>query len=457
MEKGITPEEIRQTVNDLMPEVTQDLAELIRHPSVSFPGYPSEPVYAAADATLALLKRCGLSSARFLDIPGGYSSIYGEIPAPPGKPTLLLYAHYDVQPAKKEDGWEIDPWDPAIKNGRIFGRGSADDKSGIAIIAASLKVFGGKPPVGIKVLIEGEEETNGHLEEFVAANPEVVQCDAFLILDNGNIAEGEPALTVSTRGETSCIVEVETLDHSVHSGMFGGVAPDALIVLSRIIATLHDADGNVAVPGLHVSPREQNGYDEAMFRDNAGVLEGVDLIGTGPVGSRLWSRPSVTVIGIDAPAIRGSSNILIPRAAAKVSLRIAPDADPKRELGILMDYLNKAAPWHAKVTVTESSKSPGFVCPEGGPVYSAAKVALYGAYGNSVLVKGTGGSIPLLQALQDVVPKAEFILWGADDAASSRIHGTNESVSIGELERMIVAQCLLFRALGEPAITENRS
>ena len=238
--------------------------------------------------------------------------------------------------------------------------------------------------------------------------------------------------------------------------MFGGVAPDALIVLSRIIATLHDADGNVAVPGLHVSPVEQNGYDEATFRDNAGVLGGVDLIGTGPVGSRLWSRPSVTVIGIDAPAICGSSNILIPGAAAKVSLRVAPDADPKRELAILMDYLRKATPWHARVTVTESSSSPGFVCPDGGPVYSAAKEALHQAYGNSVLVKGTGGSIPLLQALQDVVPKAEFILWGADDAANSRIHGTNESVAIGELERMIIAQCLLFLALGEPAGMEDR-
>jgi len=432
-----------------MPDVIGDLTALVRYPSVAFPGFPEKPVRAMADATVALLKKYGLSNARLIDIPGGYPAAYGEIPAPPGMPTVLMYAHYDVQPAKKEDGWERDPWDAFEQGGRLYGRGTADDKSGILLIAAALRTFDGKPPVGIKVLVEGEEETTSHIEALVASRPDLFSCDAFVIEDNGNLSAGEPALTTSLRGEVSCVIEVTTLDHPVHSGMFGGAAPDALVALIRCLATLHDARGNVAVPGLHRGNSGSGDYPEQAYRESAGVLGGTDLIGTGPIGDRLWTRPSATVIGIDAPSVKAAANILIPHAAAKVSLRIAPGADPGRELALLESHLRASVPWNARVTVQEVSSSPGFVCPTGDPAFAAARTALATAFGRPVLEKGTGGSIPLLRTLQDAAPRAGFVLWGAEDAALSRIHGTNESVDLSDLELTLVAQALFLTLLAK--------
>jgi len=447
MADKLTPEEILRKTRALMPEVLEDLKSLVRYPSVAFPGYPAEPVHAASEATAAVLKRYGLPDARLVDIPGGYPAVYGELPAPPGAPTILLYAHYDVQPARQEDGWDTDPWEPVEKDGRLYGRGAADNKCGIMIIAAALKIFGGRPPVGVKVFVEGEEETTSHLPAFVAAHPELFRCNLFCVADTGNIAVGDPVLTTTLRGEVSCIIEVRTLERAVHSGSFGGPAPDALIALIRILSTLHDPLGNVAVKGLHSSAPGTAEYPEEAFRQNAGVLAGVDLTGTGSTGSRLWTKPSVTVIGIDAPSVSGSSNILIPKASAKISMRIAPDADPRHELQILMDHLRAAVPWNARVDIRAEGGSPGFLCPAGGPGIAAAQRALEAAFGKPAREKGTGGSIPLMQVFHDAVPEAEFVLWGAEDDARSFIHGPNESVDTGELERFIVAQALLMQGM----------
>jgi acetylornithine deacetylase/succinyl-diaminopimelate desuccinylase-like protein len=449
MGNGFDGGEIRRKARALMPDVLEDLKHLIGHPSVAFPDYPSQPVYDMADATVAVLRRYGLQEVRLLEIPGGYPAVYGEIPAPPGAPTVMMYAHYDVQPARKEDGWETDPWMPVVKGGRMYGRGAADDKSGIMITAASVRIFDGRPPVGVKVIIEGGEETTGHLEEYVTAHPELFSSDVFIVADNGNLSAGDPALTTTLRGEVSCIIEVQTLDHAVHSGSFGGAAPDALVSLIRILATLHDARGDVAVQELRSYPQGTREYPEEFYRRDAGILEGVELIGTGPLSARLWSKPSVTVIGIDAPSVSGASNILIPRAAAKISMRISPDADADDELQLLMDHLRAVAPWHVHVEVRKVSDHAGFVCPTDGPGYAAARTALEAAFGKPAGQIGAGGSIPLLHVLRQAVPEAEFILWGAQDASCSRIHGANESVDIGELERFIVAQSLLLRFLGE--------
>jgi acetylornithine deacetylase/succinyl-diaminopimelate desuccinylase-like protein len=439
---------IPRKVHDMMPEVLEDLKDLIRYPSVAFPGYPPEPVLKTAGETAALLRRYGLENVRLIEFEGGFPAIYGEIPPPPGAPTVLLYAHYDVQPARKEDGWELDPWMAVVRDGRLYGRGAADDKSGIMIIAASLGVFNGKIPVGVKVIIEGEEETPGHLEDFVATHPEFFRCDVFVVTDSGNLRTGEPALTMTLRGEVSCVIQVETLDHALHSGSFGGAVPDALVSLIRILATLHDSSGDTVVPGLRSGPDSTTDYPEELYRRSAGLLTDGELIGTGPLADRLWSKPSANVIGIDAPSIREASNILIPRAAAKVSLRISPDADPSHEVGLLMDHLRAAAPWHVRVNIRKESTNPGFICPSGGQGFAAAARAMGIAFGKPAGRKGSGGSIPLLQTLRQAVPGAEFILWGAQDAAGSRIHGTDESVDIAELERFIVAQSLFLQFLG---------
>jgi acetylornithine deacetylase/succinyl-diaminopimelate desuccinylase-like protein len=445
MENELTSEEILRKVRALMPEVLDDLRRLVMYPSVAFPGYPPEPVNAMADATVAVLKRYGLQDVRLLNIPGGYPAVYGEIPPPPGAPTVLLYAHYDVQPAQREDGWETDPWTPVEKRGRLYGRGIADDKSGIMITAASLRIFEGKPPVGVKVLIEGEEETTGHLEEFVTAHPEFFRCDIFIVVDNGNLLVGDPGLITTLRGEVSCIVDVHSLDHAVHSGSFGGAAPDAMVALIRILASLHDTRGDVAVKGLRSYTPGNMEYPAEIYRQSAGLLKGVEFMGTGPLSSRLWSKPSLTVIGIDAPSISAASNILIPQASAKISMRISPDADADHELQLLMDHLRAVAPWNVHVEVRKVSDNPGFICPTDGPGFAAACKALETAFEKPARKMGAGGSIPVLRVLHDAVPQAEFILWGTQDATYSRIHGTNESVDIRELERVIVAQSLFYQ------------
>ena len=442
---------MRKDVRALMPGIIEDFRRLIAEPSVAFPGYPPEPVHQAAAITADLLQRSGLTGVRLLEIPGGYPAVYGEIPAMAGMPTVLLYAHYDVVPARKGDGWETDPWVPVIRNGRLYGRGAADNKSGIALIAASLQALSQNFPVGIKVIVEGEEETEGHLGAFVAAHPDLFRCDVFIITDMGKVVAGEPVLSTTLRGETSLIVTVRTLARAVHSGMFGGAAPDALVALIRMLATLHDKNGDVAVAGLASGTWTGADYPEDLYRRLSGLSDGVDTIGTGSVSSRLWSRPSITVIGIDAPSIRDATNILIPQARAKISMRIAPGSDPVKEIGHLADHLRAVAPWHVQVEISSAGGSAGFICPTGGPAFDLAGTVLESVYGRPVLEAGAGGSIPLMNILEQAVPRAEFILWGCEDNEYSRIHGANESVDLNELEKMIVAQALLLKELGRVA------
>jgi acetylornithine deacetylase/succinyl-diaminopimelate desuccinylase-like protein len=438
---------MERNVRSFLPDAIGDLRELIAVPSVAFPGYPPEPVYRMAELTVNLLKRYGLSDARLLEIPGGYPAVTGEIPAPAGAPTVLLYAHYDVQPARRDEGWETDPWTPVIRDGRLYGRGAADNKSGIASIAGTIRALAGKYPVGIKVIIEGEEETASHLHAFVEAHPEQFACNLFIITDMGKMIPGQPVLSTTLRGEVSCVVTASTLAHAVHSGVFGGPAPDALVALIRMLATLHDDRGDVAIAGLSSYPWSGAEFPEPLYRRLSGLHDGVDTIGTGSIGSRLWSKPSVTVIGIDAPAVRDASNILIPQARARVSLRIAPGADPKHEVQLLADHLRAHVPWHVRVEISEVHHSAGFVCPTGGDGYEAAREVIGAVYRWPVQEAGAGGSIPLLNVLQRAVPEAEFVLWGCEDHEQSRIHGANESVAIGELERMIVTQALLLQEL----------
>ena len=432
-----------------MPALIDDLKHLVAIPSVAFPGFPSEPVQRMGDAVVDLFRRSGVGSARLLDIPGGYPAVYAEIPGPAASPTVLLYAHYDVQPAPLDQGWDTDPWHATTgPDGRIYGRGTADDKSGLIVHAGTMQLLGSAPPVGIKVLIEGEEETISHLEDFVDANPALFDCDAFVIADMGNLAVGRPALTTALRGEVSCTIRVRTLHHAAHSGVFGGAAPDALIALIKILATLHDDQGNTVVPGVSGYDWPGADFDEAVYRESAGLLEGVHLYGSGTLASRLWSKPSATVIGIDAPSVAEAANVLIPEATAKVSMRIAPGADANRELDLLATHLASVAPWNVDVEVTKIKAGWPFTVEMSGPTVKAAEDALAAAFGAPVETVGSGGSIPLINSLAQASPRADVILWGAEDMALSRIHASNESVDPSEIEKMITAQVLALRRLG---------
>jgi acetylornithine deacetylase/succinyl-diaminopimelate desuccinylase-like protein len=443
----MTPEEITASVKAAMPQVMAELAELVSHASCAFPGFPGEPVHAARASVMRILANAGCET-RELDLGAGYPAVWGEIPAPEGAPTVLMYAHYDIQPAPMEQGWLSDPFKPVMRDGRLYGRGAADDKSGVAIHAATLRAFGGKPPVGVKLLIEGEEETRSNLEAFVEKNPDMFRADVMVIADMGNITVGEPVLTTTLRGHVQCIVEVRTVDHALHSGLFGGPAPDAFVALIRLLNSLWDEHGNTVVPGLTAFPWPGAEYPEELYRELAGMLPGVEVIGNGSVASKLWSKPNASVIGIDGPpSIAEAGNVLLPCAKAKVALRIAPGADPRAELAKLDEYLVANAPWGVVVDVHDVKASDAFIAPKGGPAMMAAAAALTSAFGKQPSEVGSGGSIPLLETLAKASPGAEFILWGAEDALAN-IHGGNESVHPDEIERMAIAQALLLSKLG---------
>jgi acetylornithine deacetylase/succinyl-diaminopimelate desuccinylase-like protein len=443
--------ELKNRLDEVMPGVIDDLTRLVAIPSCAFPGFPSEPVMTMAHATVELLQRSGLPNTRLIDVRDGYPVVYGEIAAPPGAPMVLLYAHYDVQPAPPEQGWTVDPWTPTERDGRLYGRGAADDKAGIAVHAATLQVlravYGDDIPVGIRVIIEGEEETNSHLEGFVAQNPDLFSADVFVIADGGNEEVGVPVLEVTTRGGVVLTVEVRTLEQPVHSGVFGGAAPDALMALIQILATLHDDAGDVAVPGLQRDTWEGAETSEALFRRAGGLLSSTPLVGSGSLSSRLWSGPSINVIGLDAAPTATAVNALAPAARAVVSLRTPPNADPEREKELLLEHLNRVAPWGVRLDILQVETWKGWSTSPDGPAISAARTAMEEVFGVPANVIGSGGSIPLLNVLAEISPAAEFVLWGLSDAESSNLHSADESVDLAELRRIAASQVLLLSRL----------
>jgi acetylornithine deacetylase/succinyl-diaminopimelate desuccinylase-like protein len=443
-------DDLRPRVSAMMPAVTDDLAALTAIPSIAFPGFPPEPVLRCAEAVARLFREAGVPDVRLLDT-GGYPAVYAEIPAPAGAPTVLLYAHYDIQPAPMEQGWTMDPFTPTVRDGRLWGRGAADDKSGVMMHVAAMRLFGGRPPVGVRLLIEGEEETGGGLGPFVAANPELVACDAFVIADGGNSVAGHPELNIALRGVVTCTVTVRTLKSMVHSGGYGGATPDALMTLATIVARLLDDHGDVAVPGLHRYTWTGGDIPEDGYRAAAGIVPGTPLIGTGRLAERLWARPSVTAIGLDAPPVAGASNSLIPEARAKISLRIAPGADPETEQKLLIEHLRASAPWGVPVEIAAGELGLPFAAPAGGPIDGVARAAMAEVFGREVVSTASGGSIPLLGTLQQVVPTAEFVVWGAQEGEHSGAHGPDESQDLAELERMILAEARFLERLGEGA------
>ena len=444
--------EIADKARALMPGVIEDLEKLVAIPSIAFPGYPSEPMEQMGATTLQMFRDVGFTNAELMEVPSGYPPIYAEMEGPAGSPVVVLYAHYDVQPAPPEQGWTSDPWTPTHKDdGRIYGRGAADDISGLVSHLGTLRVFDGKPPCTVKLILEGMEETESNLEAFVEAHPELFACDLFVICDMGNLRVGEPALTTALRGDVACVVTVRTLEHPLHSGVFGGPAPDAMMALARLLSTLHDDAGNVAIAGVSTTVWEGEDLSEADLRSSADVLDGVGLTGSGPIGGRLWAQPSVNAIGVDMTNIATSSNVLIPEARAKISMRIVPGSEPDAELDALVAHLETHAPWGAKVEVQRTKAAPPFLCKTDGPGYAAARDALAEAYGRPAGEAGCGGSIPLLRTLETAAPGAEFVLWGPEDVAAARIHASDESVDPSEIEKMIVAQALLLQRLADGA------
>lgn len=447
-------DDLATTVRDLMPGLRADLERLVAIPSVAFPGFPEEPVRAAADATLTILRDAGLPSAALVEVPGAPPAVFGELPGPEGAPTVLLYAHYDVQPAGDAAAWTTPAFAATERAGRLYGRGTADDKCGIVLHAGALRALlagGAGLPVTVKVIVEGEEETGrGTFAQAVAAAPERFAADVIVVADSGNWKVGEPTLTTTLRGLCVVDVEVRTLAAPVHSGLFGGPVPDALIVLARLLASLHTADGDVAVAGLDVRAWDGRPVQADGLRVSGGVAEGVELIGTGTLAEALYMRPSLTAIGIDAPAVEGAANAIVPVARARISARLAPGQDPVAAQEAIAAHLRAQVRWGAQLTITPQEAAAGAVLAGDGPSAALAAAAMQEAYGKAAVKVGSGGAIPLCVTLAQAFPDAEIILWGAcDDGA--RIHAADESVDLGDLERATLAQALLLRALGAGA------
>ncbi|WP_328430999.1 MULTISPECIES: dipeptidase [unclassified Streptomyces] len=441
---------VAETVASLIPRAKAELAELVAFKSVAdFDQFPKSESEGAANWVADALRTEGFQDVALLDTPDGTQSVYGYLPGPEGARTVLLYAHYDVQPPLDEAAWTSPPFELTERDGRWYGRGAADCKGGVIMHLLALRALkaNGGVPVHIKVIAEGSEEMGtGGLERYAEEHPDLLTADTIVIGDAGNFRVGLPTVTSTLRGMTLVRVQIETLEGNLHSGQFGGAAPDALAALIRVLDSLRAEDGSTTVDGLAPESRWDGlQYDEEQFRRDAKVLDGVQLIGSGSVADRIWARPAVTVVGIDCPPVVGATPSVQAGARALVSLRVPPGVDAVEATKLLQAHLETRTPWGARVSVEQVGQGQAFSADTTSPAYAAMAEAMAVAYpGQEMQYAGQGGSIPLCNTLASLYPQAEILLIGLSEP-EAQIHAVNESVSPEELERLSVAEALFLR------------
>ena len=442
------PQPTAETVGSLMPGLREDLARLVAIPSVSAWGFPEEtrpPLLEAHEAVVELFRGAGVGSFVSLELPGAAPIVTGEIAGPKGAPTVLLYGHYDVVPAGDEALWDSPPFEATARDGAIFGRGTADTKANVLVHVGALRAWEGKPPVGIKLLIEGQEEVGSPLEEgYPSEHPEVFRADAILVADGGSIRAGDPSLTVSLRGDARITVEVRTLASNKHSGQYGGAAPDALVVLLRALASLYAENGDVAVEGLRREEWSGESYTDDEFRSLAEIEPGLPIVGTGSIGSRIWTGPSISVLGIDAPAVEGAAAAVQSHARASLNVRIHPEQDAGEAQDAVIRHLEAQRPFGVPVQIQAGSIGDGFRAGAEGTAWQAMARAMEQAWGKPPVQIATGGAIPLVKAMSEGVPDAAIFVFGACDSFAN-IHGPNERVLVDEWEKAVLAETLFFQ------------
>lgn len=447
--------DLRSRVDELMATAHDELAELVAIPSVADPRqYPAEECARAARWVQEKFAEVGFTDAHLAETADGSMAVVGSRPCgDPDAPTVLLYAHYDVQPPLDEAAWRTPPFTLTEVDGRWYGRGSADCKGNIVMHLAALRALGDDVPVNLRLVVEGsEEQGTGGLEAFVPPNADLLRADAILVCDTGNAAVGQPAATVSLRGMVNVVVTLESSTTEVHSGMFGGAAPDALAALVATLATLRDADGSTTITGLDAARRWSGApYPPDQFRSDAGVLDGVRLLGDGEVADMLWARPAVTILGIDCPPVVGSAAAVVPRAAARLNLRIPPGVTAADAQAALEAHLRAAVPWGVRCTVEVEATGSPFEAATDGPAYEAMATAMKEAYGTEMTHLGQGGSIPLCNVLDETFPDAEIILMGVEEP-QALIHAPNESVDPGELAAMALVEALFLQRYASTSV-----
>ena len=436
---------IPESVRALMPQLQEELSRLVAIPSISALGYPEHTrpaLIEAHDAIAEQLRELGVQLDT-LELPDTAPVIMGEIPGPAGSPTVLLYGHYDVVPVGEESKWESPPFEATERAGAIYGRGSADSKSNILKHVGALRAWEGKPPVGIKIVIEGQEETGSAFTTYPPTRPELFAADAMVIGDMGSIRPGVPTLTIGLRGMAVVTIAVRTLAGPKHSGQFGGAAPDALLAVLRALASMHDEHGDVVVEGLRREEWSGASFSDQEFRELAEIEEGMPFIGTGGLGERLWSGPALTVTGIDVLSVDGAVNAVVPSAQAKVSMRLHPAQDPAEAQAALVRHLEESKPFGIELDVRAAETGKGFFAETSGPAYDAARAALASAWGADTVFVATGGSIPLVSALSEAAPNAEILMFGTTDGFAN-IHAPNERVLLDEFEKAVLAEAEFF-------------
>ncbi len=445
-------EDLKTAVAADMPRLKDLLARLIRMESVSAHGYDPSGVRRTGEVLVEMLDSSGFQNAQLLESSTGHPAVFAELPAPEGAPTLLLYAHYDVQPPGPIDEWETGPFEPVERDGRIYGRGASDNKAGIVMHLGAIAAHGDQLPVGVQLFLEGEEEAGSEgLPEILERNTHLMRPDVIVIGDGGTWQLGVPAFITSLRGIVAVNLELRTLESAVHSGQYGGVVPDALMALSRLLASLHDDEGNVAVQGL-LSEEVAASLDvpEEMARSATGAVEGLELIGTGSMPSRLWTRPAISVLAIDAPPVAEAINQLVPVARARVSMRIAPGQDTQAALDALKTHLEANVPWGAQLSFHHDEIGDATVLSTDNFAVEAWREAFKVAFGNDAVEMGAGGSIPFIAAFAETYPSVPILVVGAADPASA-YHAPNESQDTGELEKATLSEAIAFRLLAERA------
>jgi acetylornithine deacetylase/succinyl-diaminopimelate desuccinylase-like protein len=444
---------VKEKVDAAFPVALANLGDLVRIPGIAWDAFDPQQLERSAEAVAALLRDTGvfeLVEIRRAEAHGkiGAPAVVARREARNGRPQVLLYAHHDVQPPGDLSVWNTPEFQPTLIDGRIFGRGAADDKAGIVTHLTAIKTvvetLGKDFEVGISVFIEGEEEAGSPtFRNFLEENRDILAADVIVVADSANWTTTIPALTTTLRGLVSQVIEVQTLDHAVHSGMFGGAVPDAMTATLRLLASLHDEAGDVAVKGLHAGKAADLDFTEQQLRTDSGLLDGVSMIGTGSILDRMWTKPSITVIGIDAMSVPMSSNTLLPSVKAKISMRIAPGQEPEDALALLRAHLEQHVPFGAKLTYGEVEMGKPFEANSAGWAKKLAEASLSAAFGNDSVDIGIGGSIPFIADLLEVFPAAQILVTGVEDA-DSRAHSPNESVHVDTLRGAMVAESLFL-------------
>lgn len=449
---------LREAVQSGLPVSIADLSRLVRIPSVSWAAFDSANVEASADAVASLVRGLGVfddvvvSQAKIDDTEAlGQPAVLATRAAKNGKPTILLYAHHDVQPPGKDEDWDSSPFEPTVKGDRLYARGAADDKAGvmahIAAIRALVETVGDTFDLGLALFIEGEEEFGSRsFSNFLREHRTQLAADVIVVADSDNWDIDTPALTIGLRGNVAFRLTVSTLGHASHSGIYGGAVPDAMLAMVRLLVTLHDDDGSVAVAGLTSIDQETPDFTEDQLRSGAALLDGVSSIGTGPLLSRIWSQPAITITGIDAPTVDNASNTLIPSVTVKVSVRIAPDQHSADALSALTAHIDEHAPFGAHTKIWDVETGDGFSVDTTGWAVAEVETAMQDAWGRKPVEMGIGGSIPFIADLVEVFPLAQILVTGVEDP-DTRAHSPNESLHLGVFHRAILTEAILLARL----------